>query len=172
MASSHELTHTMFDAPDFPMKDYMSRDSWGQGYLSGQIGWRNADTYTEAAAPIAEDVDGALGRYREHGRIPAQREALHVQPLHWVARSPGWTSRSTVPGSAAAATGPLPGRRSEAWGTDSSSSSSPYSRSQYPVAAAVARSTRAPAAGRSASCSRTSKASLSTAAESGPSGDG
>jgi hypothetical protein len=49
----HELTHTIYEARDYPVKDFTYRRSWGQGYLPDSIGWRNADTYAEAAARIA-----------------------------------------------------------------------------------------------------------------------
>jgi hypothetical protein len=72
----HELTHTISEPPVFPVKDFAYRASWAFGYLPGTVGWRNADTYAEAAAQIAEGLENLPGRYREIGRIAAQRQVL------------------------------------------------------------------------------------------------
>jgi hypothetical protein len=66
----HELSHAIYEAPDFPIKDYTYRKSWAQGYLAGQIGWRNADTYAEAAARLAEEVETKPGTTGRPARPP------------------------------------------------------------------------------------------------------
>jgi hypothetical protein len=77
----HELTHTIYEAPVFPVKDFTYKNPWGQGYLSGAIGWRNADTHAEAAAQIAEGIEHVPGLYGESGRVCAQGQALSaLQP--------------------------------------------------------------------------------------------
>jgi hypothetical protein len=75
----HELSHSLYEAAIFPVKDYTYRVTWAQGYLGGEIGARNADTYAEAAAQIAERIEGVPPVYREVGVLPAQRRALQYQ---------------------------------------------------------------------------------------------
>ena len=80
----HELSHTIVEANDFPVKDFTYRRSWGQGYLTAPIGACNADNYAEAAAQIAEDLEGKANLYREKGKIEAQRQELRraqVSPI-------------------------------------------------------------------------------------------
>ncbi|REE96215.1 hypothetical protein [Thermomonospora umbrina] len=73
----HELSHALREHGDHPVKDYTYRNSWGQGYLAGEIGTRNADTYFEAAAHLAEQLEKLpAGIYRERGLVQAQRRAL------------------------------------------------------------------------------------------------
>jgi hypothetical protein len=84
----HELSHALREKSEdplqkqdqHPVKDYTYRGSWGQGYLAGKIGSRNADTYAEAAAQIAEKLENRpAGFYRETGSLPAQRRLLQQQ---------------------------------------------------------------------------------------------
>ncbi|GAB3979287.1 hypothetical protein GCM10029978_074260 [Actinoallomurus acanthiterrae] len=73
----HELSHALREYGDHPVKDYTYRNSWGQGYLAAEIGTRNADTYFEAAARLAERLEKLPpGIYRERGLVQAQRRAL------------------------------------------------------------------------------------------------
>jgi hypothetical protein len=72
----HELSHTIFEDPVYVIKDFTYRKTWAQDYLTGAIGWRNADTYAEAAAQIAGDLEHTPGRYQALGKIPARRQAL------------------------------------------------------------------------------------------------
>lgn len=73
----HEVSHALSEGPavDFLIKDYTYRGSWGQGSLRGTLGWRNADTYAEAAAQIAEDTHPGES-FREKGSVRIQREVL------------------------------------------------------------------------------------------------
>ncbi|WP_157963920.1 hypothetical protein [Actinocorallia populi] len=73
----HEISHALREHGEHPVKDYTYRNSWGQGYLASEIGTRNADTYYEAAAHLAEQVENLPpGIYRERGLVQAQRRAL------------------------------------------------------------------------------------------------
>jgi hypothetical protein len=77
----HELTHTLEDknAKDdgfFLIRDFTYRDSWSEGYLPPGVGWRNADTYAEAAARIAGIQQGNPGRYQPSGPVRQQKQAL------------------------------------------------------------------------------------------------
>ncbi len=77
MTVIHELSHSLIQANAFPVLDYCYRDSWAPGYLgAGEVD--NADNYREAAAQIAEDLDGLPMAYREAGRAPTQRETLRA----------------------------------------------------------------------------------------------
>jgi hypothetical protein len=77
----HELSHTLYEDPDFTVKDFTYGSSWGQGYLPAAVGAANADTYAEAAAKLAGDLERTPGRFGEGDRIPAQRRTLHgLQP--------------------------------------------------------------------------------------------
>lgn len=72
----HELSHTVYQAPNFTVKDFAYRRWWGLEYLIPDVGWRNADTYAEAAARISDGLDNTPGRDAEYGRIAAQRRVL------------------------------------------------------------------------------------------------
>jgi hypothetical protein len=73
----HEVAHNLYEDPVFPVRDYAYRTSWGSQYLLPQAGLFNADTYAEAAACVAERLEGApAGYYRATGRLVASRRAL------------------------------------------------------------------------------------------------
>lgn len=77
LALIHELSHALREHGEHPVKDYTYRNSWGQGYLATEIGTRNADTYYEAAAHLAERLENLpSGIYAERGLVQAQRRAL------------------------------------------------------------------------------------------------
>ncbi|MDN3354844.1 hypothetical protein [Actinomadura sp. DC4] len=84
----HEVAHNLYEDPVFPVRDYAYRGAWGLEYLPPQAGLFNADTYAEAAARIAERLEGAAtGHYRATGRLVASRRALKA--LHTPALAVG-----------------------------------------------------------------------------------
>jgi hypothetical protein len=72
----HELSHCLYEAPAFPVKDYGYRKAWGLGGLTPAAAVHNADTYAAAAATLAQGMPGGAGRFAELGRLHGQRNAL------------------------------------------------------------------------------------------------
>ena len=76
----HELSHAVGEEEGLPIRDYTYRSSWAWRYLPDPVSWHNADTYADAAAQLAGELEQTPDRYLSTGCAVARRETLRDLP--------------------------------------------------------------------------------------------